>query len=203
MQERAPRDRSGQLCPSQRKDFLDFAHLGTAVFQARIQKAGSSAMKARASSRSKPPRRTPPVPSSSAATTGPRFAGRRRGAPPQLGGEWSTSCDSCTRVIFRLPGGERRKGAPMLLVDVVDMFGATRVGTAIRYLITELERIRRREHVVGMPMVSLPATWMPGTGRYVFDVVDIQKPARGNSIKSLTLPAAGRKGLKRFDTHEM
>ena len=74
----------------------------------------------------------------------------------------------------------------MLGVDVVDMFGATQVGTAIGYLTTELERIRRREHVVDMPTVSLSATWVLGTGRCVFYVVDIETTARGNSIKVLT-----------------
>jgi hypothetical protein len=39
-------------------------------------------------------------------------------------------------------------------VDVVDMLGATQTGTASGYLTTELERLRRREHVVDMPTVS-------------------------------------------------
>jgi hypothetical protein len=79
----------------------------------------------------------------------------------------------------------------MLLVDVVDMFGATRVGTAIRYLITELERIRRREHVVDMHTVSLSATWMLGTGCCVLDVIDIEKPAGGNSVTEVIRHAVG------------
>ena len=36
-------------------------------------------------------------------------------------------------------------------VDVVDMLGATRAGTASGHLITGPERIRRREHVGDMP----------------------------------------------------
>jgi hypothetical protein len=54
-------------------------------------------------------------------------------------------------LTFRVPVGERGKGAPMLGVDGVDMLGATRAGAASGYLITGPEWIRRREHVVDIP----------------------------------------------------
>ena len=54
-------------------------------------------------------------------------------------------------LTFHVPVGDRSKGMPMSRVDVVDMLGATRAGTASGYLITGPERIRRREHVVDMP----------------------------------------------------
>ena len=54
-------------------------------------------------------------------------------------------------LTFRVPVGDRSKGTPMSRVDVVDLLGATRAGTARGFLITGPERIRRREPVGDRP----------------------------------------------------
>ena len=54
-------------------------------------------------------------------------------------------------LTFRVPVGDRSKGTPVSGVDVVDLLGAPRAGTARGYLIPGPGRIRRREPVGDRP----------------------------------------------------